>query len=139
MKVSKYSGKCSYFGGPADTGMTPSEGLAFIEEIDLSKWWFSHLFLGSRPEGLGLGRSLNPEAYYCAMRCNTDSGPAGRRDELRKAIVIVTNAYGVSMPCRLVDWGPNARTNRIIDLSPGMMKALSLNTDDLVSVDVIVP
>src|SRR5580765_4732898 len=43
----KASGKCSSFGGPDDTGVSPSEGLAFISEIEQAP----HLFWAYHAEG----------------------------------------------------------------------------------------
>ena len=40
-------GKCSWFGGPNDKGVSPSEGLAFIYELDDAP----HLFLPQQPPG----------------------------------------------------------------------------------------
>ena len=50
-------GKCSQFGGPEDTGVSPSEGLAFIFDVDEAP----QLFLPYQPSGTtGLARRLNP-------------------------------------------------------------------------------
>ena len=50
-------GKCSQFGGPEDTGVSPSEGLAFIFDVDQAP----QLFLPYQPSGTtGLARRLNP-------------------------------------------------------------------------------
>jgi uncharacterized protein (TIGR02594 family) len=40
---------------------------------------------------------------------------------------------------RPVDWGPNANTGRVIDVSPGVMAALGLKTDDTVTVTIPLP
>jgi hypothetical protein len=42
----------------------------------------------------------------------------------------------MSRPC---DWGPNERTGRIADLSPGVLKILKLVTDDEVEVRIPLP
>lgn len=38
-----------------------------------------------------------------------------------------------------VDWGPNEKTGRVSDLSPGLMKALGITTDDVVTVRMEAP
>src|SRR5262249_43925534 len=58
-------GKCSWFGGPDDTGVSPSEGLAFITSVDQAP----QLFLPSQPAGTtGLARRLNPYTHFVACR-----------------------------------------------------------------------
>src|SRR5215831_7850460 len=58
-------GKCSWFGGPNDTGVAPDEGLAFIYDVDEAP----HLFLDEQPIGTtGLARRLDPDVYYIACR-----------------------------------------------------------------------
>ena len=50
-------GACSWFGGPDDDGVSPSEGLAFLYELEDAP----HLFLPSQPSGTtGLARRLDP-------------------------------------------------------------------------------
>src|SRR6516162_3848112 len=61
----RMSGKVSWFGGPEDMGVSPSEGLAFIYDVDTKP----HIFLDEQPPGTtGLARRLDPETYYIAMR-----------------------------------------------------------------------
>src|SRR6516164_3930858 len=55
------SGKVSWFGGPEDMGVSPSEGLAFLYDVDDKP----HLFLKSQPAGTtGLARRLDPKTSY---------------------------------------------------------------------------
>jgi rare lipoprotein A (peptidoglycan hydrolase) len=76
---------------------------------------------------------LNPQAFYCAMRWDYS---ATSRAFLRRASVRVTNPQnGKSIAVRPADWGPNAHTNRLIDLSPGALAALDAATDDIVHVE----
>lgn len=117
------TGKISTFGGPQDYGMTRTEGLALIEPEDLRDPWFSRLFLDGND---GLGRRLNPKCFYVACRWNYILTP---RKILRKCYALV-EANGKKEVARLVDWGPNSRTGRAMDLSPGLAKALGLRTDD---------
>ena len=59
------TGKCSYFGGPNDDGVSPDEGLAFIYNVEDRP----ELFLPYQPEGTtGLARRLNPYIDYVACR-----------------------------------------------------------------------
>src|SRR6187455_3829683 len=65
----RVEGKMSTFGGPADTGMSATEGLALFTPADLQDSKYSYLFLPTPPPGTtGLGRRLNPERYYFACR-----------------------------------------------------------------------
>jgi hypothetical protein len=133
MKV--LTGKMSTFGGPRDTGVSPSEGLALIEPRDL-KARLASLFLPGQPEGTtGLARRLNPKALYCAMRWNYAQTP---KKFLQQAAIKVS-AGGKTIFVRAVDWGPARYTGRLIDLSPGATAQLGLKTDDTVTVEVPEP
>jgi hypothetical protein len=132
-------GKMSVFGGPADEGVGPHEGLALIGPADLGRWWFSSLFLSEQPAGTtGLARRLNPRAFYLAMRWDY---ARFSKQALREGMVRVSNpANGEHVFARPVDFGPGdgtaidgratADTGRIADLSPGAATALGLQTDD---------
>lgn len=127
-------GKMSWFGGPKDTGVTPSEGLAFISSYDQRP----DLFLSQQPPGTtGLARRLNPEVSYIACRWdyNTTSKTMLRSKEQR-ALVTATKT-GLSVACWPADWGPHERTGRVADLSPGACSLLGITTDDVV--DVVYP
>jgi N-acetylmuramoyl-L-alanine amidase len=124
-------GTCSHFGGPDDTGVSPSEGLAFIYEIDEFNQF---LFLPFQPTGTtGLARRLNPAVHYCAMRWDYSVHP---KDTLLQKTVLVRNPKtGFALTCTPCDWGPHEeKTGRLIDLSPSMMLDLDLETDDIVEV-----
>jgi hypothetical protein len=135
------AGKMSTFGGPADEGVGPHEGLALVGPTDLGLWWFSSLFLAEQPAGTtGLARRLNPRAFYVAMRWNYARYP---KDLLRGALVRLSSpANGRHVFARPVDFGPGdgtvidgqatPDTGRIADLSPGAASALGLQTDDVV-------
>jgi len=123
------AGKCSWFGGPNDGGVSPSEGLAFIYEYDDAP----HLFLVQQPAGTtGLARRLNPDVFYLACRWDYDETPKDmlRRKDLR-AIVRANNKQFLAWPA---DWGPHEDTGRIADISAGLMDALGIETDDKVEV-----
>src|SRR4051812_34834291 len=93
------------------------------------------LFLPTQPPGTtGLARRLNPNAHYLAMRWNYGQTSISW---LRSHQVTVTNPKnGKSIMAWPADWGPNANTGRIADLSPGIASALGLSTDDICVVSV---
>jgi hypothetical protein len=130
-------GKCSWFGGPDDKGVKPSEGLALIARGDLPK--FKGIFLAKQPTGTtGLARRLDPAALYVACRWDYRRTT---REYLQGVTVGVSDSRHPDkvIQCRPVDWGPNARTKRIADLSPGAMRALGIETNDAVRVAVPLP
>lgn len=129
------TGKMSTFGGPDDHGMSPSEGLALFEPVDLKDPRYSYLFLSAPPPGTsGLGRRLDPTKYYLACRWDYSQTP---RAVLRDSLATVFNPQnGGSVSARPVDWGPSPDTQRVADLSPGVAGALGLNTDDFVTVSI---
>lgn len=127
------SGKCSHFGGPDDTGVSPSEGLAFLYDIMEAP----HLFLPYQPEGTtGLARRLNPFIHYIACRWDYAITPKNMLAGPDRAMVraLGTGREVLAFPA---DWGPNANTNRVADLSPGLCEVLGVETDD--EVEVIYP
>lgn len=125
------SGPCSYFGGPHDTGVSPSEGLAFFYDVDDAP----QLFLPYQPEGTsGLARRLNPFVHYVA--CRWDYGVTSK-EMLRSGKLALVRAGGMELTAFPADWGPHEDTGRIADLSPSLMDDLKLTTDD--EVEVIYP
>ena len=134
-----FTGKCSWFGGPEDTGVSPSEGLAFIYEYDEA----TYLFLQEQPEGTtGLARRLNPDIFYIACRWDYEETPKTMLADhyANQALVRVKRAPGqkggwfIALPA---DWGPHEDTGRVADISPGLMEALGIQTDD--EIEVIYP
>jgi hypothetical protein len=126
-------GKMSTFGGPHDHGMGPNEGLALFDQSDVSNPKYSDLFLPASPPGTsGLGRRLNPARLYLACRWDYNATP---KSLLRSVRALIGNPQnGRSFYAQPADWGPNAGTGRVADVSPGLAGALGLNTDD----DVII-
>lgn len=126
------TGRCSWFGGPNDTGVSSSEGLAFIYSYDQRP----DLFLDQQPPGTtGLARRLNPSVFYVACRWDYDVTPKTMLDDVdKKALVRANNREFTAWPA---DWGPNSNTGRVADLSKGLMDALGIETDD--TVEVIYP
>jgi hypothetical protein len=131
----RVEGKMSTFGGPKDTGMSATEGLALFAPSDLQDPKYSYLFLPTPPPGTtGLGRRLNPDKYYFACRWNYNDTP---REFLKRVLARVENpSNGRAVDARPVDWGPNIATGRVADLSPGLAAALGLQTDDVVRITI---
>ena len=125
------SGTCSTFGGPDDTGVSPSEGLAMWYEPDECPW----LMLGKQPSGTtGMARRLDPAVFYVACRFDYSVTP---KEMLRgPQMAMVTNAdTGVMRLAHIADWGPHEeQTGRAADLSPGLADSLGVGTDDEVTV-----
>jgi hypothetical protein len=121
-----FSGPCSWFGGPDDEGVAPDEGLAFIYDVDTAPY----LFLAEQPDGTtGLARRLNPDIHYVACRWDYDVTPKEMlADNVRALVWAPATARGyLAWPA---DWGPNSDTGRAADISPGLMRALGISTDD---------
>ena len=128
-------GKMSNFGGPNDHGVGPNEGLAILDRSDVAA--NQAFFLPQPADTTGLARCLNPQANYLACRWDYSVTP---RSFLKTITVKVTNpANGQSIDARPADWGPNASTGRVADLSPGLAAALSLKTDDICLVEIPTP
>jgi hypothetical protein len=126
-------GKVSHFGGPRDMGVSPSEGLAFLYEVDDKP----HLFLKRQPPGTtGLARRLDPKKHYVAMRWDYDQFP---KEVLAGDDVALVRSLktGRQFEAHPADWGPHEDTGRVADISPGLMEALGIATDD--EVEVIYP
>lgn len=126
----RVEGKMSTFGGPDDDGMSDTEGLAVYQGG--AQQLIDHLgasFL-LPDQHRGLGHRLNPDKFYVACRWPTNQYPF-----LRDAVAWVGNGK-ISERAHAVDWGPNANTGRVADLSPGLAAALGLNTDNRCTVTV---
>jgi len=125
-------GKVSWFGGPEDTGVSPDEGLAFIYDVEMAP----HLFLPSQPPGTtGLARRLDPDGYYIA--CRWDYALYPKPSLLQHAALVRSLRTGKEFMAHPADWGPHVDTERVADISPGLMEALGIETDD--EVEVIYP
>jgi hypothetical protein len=122
-------GKVSWFGGPNDTGVKPDEGLAFIYDYETAP----HLFLDKQPSGTtGLARRLNPEVYYFASRFDYDETPKTMCCGM-KALIYAPKT-GRQFVAEAADWGPHVDTDRVADISKGLLDALGITTDDEVEV-----
>lgn len=129
-------GKMSVFGGPHDTGVSPSEGLSlFNSEAEMISHGLGDFLLPADPGGAtGLARRLNPDAHYLACRWwETDL----EKRFLKDAEAWVTNVKtGARAKARPVDSGPADWTNRVADLSPGLAAELGLSTNDICTVEI---
>ena len=125
-------GKVSHFGGPEDTGVSPDEGLAFIYDVEMAP----HLFLPAQPPGTtGLARRLDPDEFYIA--CRWDYAIYPKPSLLEHAALVRSLKTGKEFMAYPADWGPHQDTGRVADISPGLMEALGIQTDD--EVEVIYP
>lgn len=133
-------GRCSWFGGPQDKGVTGSEDVAFWEKWEqVVKDGCEELFLPEQPpDSTGLARRLNPAVFYLACRWKYER-PNESKDELKRHTALVRAIKtGKQFEARPADWGPHEEeTGRAADLSPGLMDALGITTDD--EVEVIYP
>jgi hypothetical protein len=125
-------GRCSWFGGPDDMGVASDEPLAFIYNVDEQP----AIFLDEQPPNTsGLARRLDPETFYIAMRWDYDIYP---REHLLTHKAFVRSPFtGMGFTAYPSDWGPHADTDRIADISPGLMQSLGIETDD--EVEVVYP
>ena len=124
-------GPCSWFGGPEDEGVAADEDLAFIYEVDQAP----QLFLPYQPEGTsGLARRLNPDAFYVAARWDYQTTPKEMLRDPRLLVLVRAPMSGFAFLAWPADWGPHVDTGRVADLSPGLMDALGIITDDQVEI-----
>jgi len=130
--MAKIRGKVSWFGGPDDTGVSPDEGLAFIYDASDAP----HLFLPEQPAGTtGLARRLDPDKHYVACRWNYDVSPKSMLLETMALVRAVKT--GKCFKAYPADWGPHQDTDRVADISPGLMASLGIMTDD--EVEIVFP
>jgi N-acetylmuramoyl-L-alanine amidase len=126
------TGTSSTFGGPDDTGVSPSEGLAFIYKFDEAP----HLFLPYQPSGTtGLARRLDPDVFYIACRWDYDVTPKEMLRDSGQMALVTAKKTGIKRLAHPADWGPHEeQTGRAADLSPALMENLGITTDDIVEV-----
>ena len=73
-------------------------------------------------------RELSEDDYYCAMRWNYRGN---KSFWVNRHLLIVNRTNNRAVVVRAIDWGPNTRTERILDLSLKTLNYLSAETDDL--------
>lgn len=131
-------GYMSTFGGPNDSGVSSSEGLAFFYEPEECP----HLMLPEQPPNTtGMARRLDSNVFYVACRWPYDNGVPKemlRNQNLKAAVRNPrTGKVFAAFPA---DWGPHEEdTGRAADLSPALADALELETDDEVEVAYPIP
>lgn len=132
-----FKGTCSWFGGPDDTGVGPEENLAFIYDKEMAPG----LFLPEQPPGTtGLARALNPDVFYVACRWDYSVTPKSMLQDQSLMAVVWAPKTGRTFLAHPADWGPHEeKTGRAADLSPGLLEALGIETDDEVQVMYPVP
>jgi N-acetylmuramoyl-L-alanine amidase len=134
-------GKCSWFGGPDDEGVDEDEQLAWWGSTEAGRADAPELFLPYQPSGTtGAARALNPESSYIAMRFDYQN--QWSKAELASGKIMFwvrAPKTGKQYKARPADWGPHTDTNRVADLSPGLMTALfgGEATDEIVEITVI--
>ena len=122
-------GKMSTFGGPNDKGVRYDEDLAVIWKYEQKPT----LFLKIQPHGTtGLARRLDPDQLYLA--CRWDYKETSISWLLENPIWVMNPKTGKNLAAQAADWGPNEKTGRIADLSPGLAKSLGLETNDICEV-----
>src|SRR5207344_1761227 len=85
----RITGKMSTFGGPNDSGVSPSEDLAWWETWDqVVEDGAEDLFLPQQAANTtGLARRLNPDKFYLACRFDYDEFPKSQLSTNTKALV----------------------------------------------------
>lgn len=125
-------GKVSFFGGPNDLGMHTWEGCKYYEhtEADLRPDLF---FPKSSDPVEGVSKRLrNAQAYYLALRVD------GNRYKLQGSLWKIKNPKtGQFVIASLTDWGPAETTGRVADVSDAVGRALRIETDDIVQIDLV--
>jgi hypothetical protein len=124
-------GRVSWFGGPDDYasgGVSETEGLAFIFDVGTAP----HLFLNGATEALA--RNLNPAVPYIACRWNYDEYPKDMLASMEYVALVRAPITGRAFCAWPADWGPHEDTERVADISPGLMEYLGIQTDDEVEI-----
>jgi hypothetical protein len=132
----KAVGKCSWFGGPDDTGVDSDEQLAWWGSTEAGRADAPELFLRYQPTGTtGAARALDPSTSYIAMRFDYEN--QWSKAELASGKIMFwvrAPKTGKQYKARPADWGPHTNTGRVADLSPGLLNALGIKTDDEVEI-----
>ena len=112
-------GKVSWFGGPEDDVLAPDE----------PNWTETRHLL-----------KLDPSDFYIAMRWDqhapallTQLQTVSERKYWweQRRILVWNSDCSRCCCCWVADWGPNEKTGRAIDLSPGALGYLQMETDDI--------
>ena len=139
----KAVGKCSWFGGPDDSGVDSDEQLAWWGSTEAGRKDAPELFLDYQPSGTtGAARALDASAFYIAMRFDYEN--QWSKTDLASGDVmfwVYAPKTGKRHKARPADWGPHTDTGRVADISPGLMKALfgGEATDEIVEITLVEP
>ncbi len=126
-----FSGKFKTFGGPNHQGSGES---ALIGANLARSGAFARLFLKEVEKDGDVLKQLNPEASYVAARWDYSLTNAAY---LRSTLILVRNPKtGQTESAQAVDWGPNDKTGKAVDLSPGLKERLGLRDDDDVELEL---
>jgi hypothetical protein len=68
------------------------------------------------------------------LACRWDYKQTPRTMLLSEMAQVKATKTGIALEAYPADWGPNEKTGRIADISPGLMEALGIETDDEVEV-----
>jgi hypothetical protein len=98
----------------------------------------THLFLPEQPPGTtGLARRLDPTQFYVACRWDYETTPKDMLADQDIRALVRAKKTGRHFLAHPADWGPHEDTDRAADISPGLMAALGIETDD--EIEVIYP
>ena len=140
--AAQFTGTCSWFGGKDDSGVSSSEDLAWWETWDdVVEDGGEFLFLPEQPANTtGLARRLNAdEVNYVACRWDYDETSKATLSSRKNFCIVYAPATDRAALAHPADWGPHEeKTGRAADLSPALMEALGIETDDTVVVIYLV-
>ena len=133
----EFSGTCSHFGGPDDDGVAWDENLAWWETWEqVEAAGATGIFHYEQPPNTsGLARRLDPLEAYVACRWDYSITPKSMLADQRLRAEVYAPKTGRKYFAQPCDWGPHEeKTGRAADLSPGLIEALGIETDDEVVV-----
>ncbi len=123
-------GKGSHFGGPNDTGVSAQEPASFTGEILRRVDTKNRLFAAIRATFLHRDVQVGSARPQPKSTAWWNHIAAAKDAWANRRILVCNPANSQCVVVQLIDWGPNANTDRIIDLSQGAMNALGAKTDD---------
>lgn len=128
----KESGKISTFGGPNDEGMKNDDGVSLYTPKEADRR--PDIFTPAPADNplVEVWKRLRPDFPYIALRFDHDHGRENNQNTPYKITNPKTGQWVVGF---LADWGPHVTTDRLIDVSPCIARALRVETDDVVEVE----
>ncbi len=135
-------GKFRAWGGPNATGIQGGSDLALLSKADAGGEYKDY-FLPDSKDSRGLVYRLNPATRYICARWDYSRTS---RSFLRTTKVRIRRLNPTGQPigevveAQPVDWGPPAKLGYDFDISDGVIRALSLQPDDAIEVEIpIIP